>query len=87
MRTGRLYRAESLCKVGVSESEPVVIVPKNAIKHGHSSRLPRGSRGYLRPVLKEFGPVSALTQAGTAVPVEMTMMDGSCNNNLNANRC
>ena len=67
--------------------EPVIAVPKNDIKLGVQTPLASSRSAYVRPALREFGPVSALTQAGTAVPVEMTMMDGSCNNNQNANRC
>ena len=90
MRPGRLYRADSLCKVCGSEPEPLTIEAKIEINESPSSRPSNRRRGYLRPALREFGAVGVLTQAGTAVPVEMSrtvMGVVVCNNNQNANRC
>jgi len=42
---------------------------------------------YMPPALKEFGPVSALTQSGSGTAVEKTMMKGGCSPNPMASMC
>jgi hypothetical protein len=44
---------------------------------------------YTPPAIKEFGPVSALTQSGSGMAVEMTMNNPemSCSPNPNASMC
>ncbi len=72
MRLDRLFQTDRLDKIAILDSNQAVIVTKIERKTEQRDSRPSARRShYSTPKLKEFGPVGALTQAGSGTTVEM----------------